>query len=71
MMEQKVRAVLGKDSTKGFKFASYPVDNFGLATFYDSANNTEICATWSCISHHYLGFPLIRQVLQFRTLELN
>jgi len=47
-MAKKVKQVLG-NSTKHFKFASYPVNNFGVATAYDNSN-TELCATWTCLA---------------------
>jgi hypothetical protein len=50
IMEQKVRSLLGRNSTRGYQFASYPVDNFGLATCYDSREKTQICATWTCLA---------------------
>src|ERR1700739_4370248 len=48
-MAQKVKQVLGSESTKHFRFASYPVDNFGVASEYDKSG-TELCATWTCIA---------------------
>jgi hypothetical protein len=48
-MAKKVKETLGAGSTKHFKFASYPVNNFGVATAYDSSG-TELCATWTCLA---------------------
>jgi len=48
-MAKKVREVLGGSSTRHFKFASYPVNNFGVVTEYDK-KNTELCATWTCVA---------------------
>lgn len=48
-MAKKVRETLGSNSTRHFKFASYPVNNFGVATAYDKSG-TELCATWTCLT---------------------
>jgi hypothetical protein len=48
-MANKVRQALGAGSTQHFKFATYPVNNFGIATAYDQ-NGTELCATWTCLT---------------------
>ena len=50
VMEQKLKTLLGAPSTKGYSFASYPVDNFGLYTSTNSQTQTELCATWTCIA---------------------
>jgi hypothetical protein len=49
-MARKVKDALGGRS-KGYTFATYPLDNFGLATAYeDKANpSRELCATWDCL----------------------
>jgi hypothetical protein len=51
LMAAKVKAALGDNATKGYKFATYPVDNFGLATAYESKVdiNKQICVTWDCL----------------------
>jgi hypothetical protein len=50
LMAKKVKEVLGRRSS-GYTFATYPVDNFGLATAYeDKADpSRELCATWDCL----------------------
>src|SRR5688572_6625008 len=50
-MTNKVKAVLGNKAVRGYTFATYPLDNFGLATAYDGKVNPskQICATWDCI----------------------
>jgi hypothetical protein len=48
-MAKKVKEVLGGNTTKHFKFASYPVNNFGVATAY-AKDGTELCATWTCLA---------------------
>ncbi len=51
LMTAKIRNVLGKKGVKGYTFATYPLDNYGLATAYEGKVNPEreICATWDCL----------------------
>jgi hypothetical protein len=51
LMTKKVSAVLGKQTVKGYVFASYPLDNYGLATAYEGKVNAakQLCATWDCL----------------------
>jgi hypothetical protein len=51
LMTKKVKAVLGNNATKGYTFSTYPIDNFGLATAYESKVDlsTQVCATWDCL----------------------
>jgi len=51
LMTAKVKTALGKNAVKGYTFATYPLDNFGIATAYDGkpGANTQICATWDCL----------------------
>jgi len=50
LMAAKVRAAIGKRAN-GYTFATYPVDNFGLATAYEDkvSPEKELCATWDCL----------------------
>lgn len=50
LMAKKVKSAFGK-TAKGYTFATYPLDNFGVATAYDGKTGvaTEICATWDCL----------------------
>jgi hypothetical protein len=48
-MAKKVKETLGSGNTRHFKFATYPVSNFGVATAYDQSG-TELCATWTCLA---------------------
>ena len=50
LMANKVREALGKKSN-GYTFATYPLDNFGLATAYEDKvdPSKELCATWDCL----------------------
>lgn len=51
LMAKKVKAALGDSATKGYKFSTYPVDNFGLATAYESKVEVskQVCVTWDCL----------------------
>jgi hypothetical protein len=51
LMTTKVKAALGNNAVKGYVFSTYPLDNFGLATAYESKQNPAdfICATWECV----------------------
>lgn len=50
LMAKRVKEVLGKRAN-GYTFATYPVDNFGLATAYEDKvdPSKEVCATWDCL----------------------
>ncbi len=50
LMAKKVKEALGNRSN-GYTFATYPIDNFGVATAYEGKADpsTELCATWDCI----------------------
>src|SRR6266481_5413656 len=50
LMATKVKAAIGKRAN-GYTFATYPVDNFGLATAYEDkvSPEKELCATWDCL----------------------
>jgi hypothetical protein len=50
LMATKVRAAIGRKAN-GYTFATYPVDNYGLATAYEDKVNPEkeLCATWDCL----------------------
>lgn len=47
------------DDLKGYKIFSYPTDNFGVITSYESKvdNTTQICATWSCLGYGSTDIP--------------
>jgi hypothetical protein len=51
LMSDKVKSALGKKAVKGYVFSTYPVDNFGVGTAYQSKQSPEniICATWECV----------------------
>jgi hypothetical protein len=51
LMASKVKGALGGKATKGYTFSTYPVDNFGVATAYESKVDVskQICATWECL----------------------
>src|SRR5258705_6573909 len=51
LMASRVKAALGDKATKGYTFSTYPVDNFGVATAYESKVDAseQICATWECL----------------------
>lgn len=51
LMADKVKSALGKKAIKGYVFATYPVDNFGVGTAYQNKQSPEnfICATWECV----------------------
>jgi hypothetical protein len=51
LMTAKVRAALGGNAVRGYTFATYPLDNFGVGTAYEgkSGPSTLVCATWDCI----------------------
>jgi len=50
LMANRVKEVL-KGKANGYTFATYPVDNFGLATAYEDKvdPSKELCATWDCL----------------------
>jgi hypothetical protein len=50
LMAKKVKEALGSRSN-GYTFATYPIDNFGLATAYEDKVDPSraLCATWDCI----------------------
>jgi len=47
-----IEKAIGSD-LKGYKFYSYPTDNFGVLTCYDKKDNDKyfITDTWNCIGH--------------------
>lgn len=51
---QQVLAIAKEDGD--YRWSGYPVDNFGLATFYDApkgkkwTDSDRICATWTCLN---------------------
>lgn len=50
LMATKVKGAIGRRA-KGYTFATYPLDNYGLATAYENKVNPEkeLCATWDCL----------------------
>jgi hypothetical protein len=51
LMTTKVRSALGGNAVRGYTFATYPLDNFGVATAYEGkpGASTQVCATWDCL----------------------
>lgn len=51
LMTSKVKAALGKNAVRGYTFATYPLDNFGIATAYEGkpGASSQVCATWDCL----------------------
>jgi len=50
VMRDKFKDAFGPDF-KEYTFLSYPTDNFGVATLYDSSFNDKdfLCSTWTCL----------------------
>src|SRR5947209_11291066 len=65
-MAKKVKQSLGGSFAKHFKFATYPVDNFGLATIY-RGDGTEVCATWTCLGGDEVTPSSATDLLELKT----